>query len=204
MKPHNVQFVFLLAGFVLLCLGGCSDFEEMKGQRMMLQVEALMEQGAEKQAEEKLTELIALYPGSQAGKRAVRQLAIVQRNREQRELREFTKILDSYQQVLKGYRALYAEYPSSLSVLDESDYFFDSVYLDDITPAGYRVYLWLNVDGSGYRVWCVADDNERGYTVGTAQNHLVTFERDNALQKIKSGFQAVAVSEKLTLLSALH
>lgn len=195
-------FQSILVAFVAftLMLSGCSDFDEMKSDRLLLQAETLMEQGNELQAEEVLADLIARYPGTQSGEKAGKQLFQIQQRRELRERAEFTKILDSYRQVLDGYHALYAEYPHSVSALDQSEYFFDSAYLEEIIPDGYKVYLWLKSDGSGYRVWCVAEEKERGYAVENLRRKLVPFERYEIQEEIKARFQTIDGTGKMIAL----
>ena len=149
----------------MLLLVGCSDFDEMKSQRSLLQADALMQQGNELLAERALADLVAKYPETQSGLVASKRLLQIQKQRELVELKAFTRILGSYRQVLNGYHALYAEYPSSISALDQSGYFFDSAYLEEITPENYQIYLWLKSDGTDYRIWCVAQEKERGYAV---------------------------------------
>ena len=132
-----------------LMLSGCGDSDETKSKLLLGQAETLMQQNNQLQAEQVLIDLVAKYPGTQSGAVASKHLDRIQTQRELREREGFAKVLDSYQQVLNGYHALYAEYPRSVSVLDQSEYFFDSAYLEGITPDGYQVYLWLKGDGSG-------------------------------------------------------
>ncbi|RLB66424.1 MAG: hypothetical protein DRH08_06250, partial [Deltaproteobacteria bacterium] len=80
------------------------------------------------------------------------------------------------------------------------DYFFDSAYLEGITPDDYQVYLWLKDDGSAYRVWCVSQEKERGYAVETQNRTLVPFQRDETLKKLKARFRAINWDGKLIVL----
>jgi hypothetical protein len=196
--------ILLLAFAATALLGGCSDFDEMKSQRQLIQAERLLEQGDELNAEQALSELIAKYPNTQAGDVAIKHLSRIVKQRERRERMAFAKILDSYRQVLDGYRALYAEYPKSASDLDQSDYFFDTSYLDQVTPEGYQVFLWLKSDGSGYRVWCIAPDKERGYAVEALNRNLEPFNRDEMLDTINMRYQSVELSGKLVALQEVQ
>ena len=196
MKKSFFQFLFAIFAVSLL-LGGCSDFDEMKSQRLLIQAEVLLQQGSELQAEQALAALVARYPETQSGLVASKRLLQIQKQRELKERQAFAKILDSYRQVLNGYQALYAEYPRSILALDQSDYFFDSAYLEEITPENYQAYLWLKSDGSYYRVWCVTPELERGYAVEASSHTLVPFERDGLVKKIKTRFQALAWDGKL-------
>ena len=126
-----------------LMLSGCGDSDETKSKNLLGQAETLIEKGNESQAEQVLIDLVAKYPGTQSGAVASKHLDRIQVQRDLRERERFAKVLDSYQKVLNGYQALYAEYPRSVSALDQSEYFFDSAYLEGITPDGYQVYLWL-------------------------------------------------------------
>jgi hypothetical protein len=186
-----------------LVLGGCSDFDEMKGQRMLVQAEGLLEKGDEGAAEAALAELVAKYPSTQAALEGQKQLQQIHSARERREKMAFSKVLDSYGQVLNGYRSMYSEYPRSIASLDESDYFFDSYYLDEITPEDYQVYLFLKNDGSGYRIWCVRDSSERGFVIDATDKKLVSFEKAKVVENIKGRFKAATWDEKVVVLSSL-
>ena len=185
-----------------LVLGGCSDFDEMKGQRLFIAAEALLEKGEEAAAETAFAELMAQYPATQAASKGRKQLRYIQFVREKRERMEFSKVLDSFGQVLNGYRSVYAEYPRSIAVLDESGYFFDSSYLTEITPENYQVYLFLKGDGSGYRIWCVRDNSERGFVLDATEQRLVPFEKSKVVETLKARFRAVAWDEKVVALSS--
>jgi len=196
-----LSIVVLLVVFAL-ALGGCGDSDEANSKKLLSQAEGLIQQGKELQAEQLLTDLVARYPGTQSGATAGKQLDRMQRQRDLGERETISKVLESYQQVFRGYHAIYAEYPRSLTVLDQSEYFFDSDYLEGITPEGYQVYLWLNDDGSGFRLWCVSKKSARGYAVETLDSALVPFERDVRLKKLKARFQATAWDGKLVALDA--
>ena len=199
---QSISVVFVM--FVLL-LGGCGDSDETKSKNLLSQAETLIQQGDELQAEQLLADLVARYPETQSGATASKHLERIQaqrdlRERDLREQQEFTKVLDSYQQVLNGYHELYAGYPRSISALDQSDYFFDSAYLEGITPDGYQVYLLLKSDGSGYRLWCVNKAKDRGYAVETLSSNLVPFERDEMLKELKARFRTMTWDSKLVAL----
>lgn len=204
MKKGMSQAVAIVFVSFVLLLSGCSDFDEMKSQRLLIQAETLIQQGNELQAEQVLTDLVARYPATQSSRDANKHLYRIQKQRELRERRAFAKILDSYRQVLDGYYALYAEFPRSLSALDQSDYFFDSPYLEEIVPDDYQVFLWLKSDGSDYRVWCVTLEKERGYSVNAKSNRLVPFKQNEVVAKMKGRFQAFAWDAKLVVLEALN
>lgn len=184
----------------VLLLAGCSDIDEMKSKRQLITAEALLQEGNEAQAEQTLNDLLARYPATQSAGSARSHLQRLQVKREMRERQAFGAILDSYQQVLNGYRALYSQYPASLATLDASDYFFDSSYLEEIIPEGYRVYLWLNENGSGYQAWCVANESPRGYAIDAQGSRLIPFESDKVLEKIAVRFSADHGEGKLVAL----
>ena len=200
MRKRVFQSMSVVCVVFALLLSGCSDFDEMKSQRLLINAETLIKQSDELQAEQVLTDLIARYPGTQSGIIAGKHLDRIQKQRELREREAFAKVLDSYQQILNGYHALYAEYPRSVSALDQSDYFFDSNYLEGITPDGYQAYLWLKDDGSAYRVWCVSQEKENGYAVEAQNRTLVLFQRDETLKKLKARFRAINWDGKLIVL----
>ncbi len=197
--------VWVMFVICALLLSGCSDFDEMKSKRLLMQAEALLQQGNALQAEEALAHLVSRYPATQAGAEAGKHLLQIKNQHELREQKIFAKVLDSYQQVLGGYHALYAEYPRSLSALDQSDYFFNSAYLNEILPSGYQAYLWLSGDGSDYSIWCVGQDQKRGYAVESSSRKLVAFDSDEILKQLAARFQTIAGSDKLfTLLLRPH
>ena len=152
MRRVTFQSIPILLVFLALALLGSNVFDVMEGQKLLGQAETLLEKGEEDAAELVLADLLAQYPASQAATKGLKQLQYIKVVREKRERIEFSKILDSYKQVLNGYRSMYSEYPRSISALDESGYFFDFAYLDEITPEGYQIYLFLQADGSGYRI----------------------------------------------------
>jgi hypothetical protein len=198
---YRLISVVLLA--LALVFGGCSDFDEMKAQRLFNQAETLFEKGDETGAEVALADLVAKYPNTQAGLKGRKQLQYLKFVREKRERMEFSKILDSYEQVLNGYRSVYSEYPRSIASLDESGYFFDLAYLQEITPENYQVYLFLQEDGSGYSLWCVRDELERGYAVDATKRTLVPFDPSEVIEGIKARFRAEAWEAKVVTLSPL-
>ncbi len=200
MRKRVFQSISVVLVVFALLLSGCSDFDEMKSKRLLSQAETLMQQGNEMQAEQVLVDLVARYPRTQSAAVASKHLDRIQTRREFREREGFAKILDSYQQVLNGYHALYAEYPRSVSALDQSEYFFDTAYLEEITPDGYQVYLWLKGDGSGYQIWCVSQKQDRGYTVEALSYKLVSVKHNEILKTLKARFQTTTWNGKLVAL----
>ena len=200
MKKSFIQIILVLLAAIALSLAGCGDSDETKSERLLGQAETLMQQNNELQAEQVLNDLIAQYPETNSSEVAIKHLQRIQQQREFRESEGLVKIIDSYQQVFDGYYALYAEYPRSVADLDQSDYFFDSAYLKEITPDDYKIYLRLKSDGSDYRVWCVALEQGRGLSVEAQDRKLIPFEYAETLEKIKADFQAVAWDDKLVAL----
>lgn len=196
--PYYFPAIVILLLFSVL--SGCSDFDEMKSQRALMNAETLMEQGREEDAMQALSDLIAMYPATQPRAIAEKHLVRIQRQRERRERMAFTKVLDSYRQVFNGYYSLYNVYPSSLAELDESGYFFDEAYLEEVTPDGYTVYLWLDEDGRGYRIWGTIDDKERGYSLGSENYTYVPFEVNIQLDELRERFTSEGWSGPLILL----
>lgn len=203
MKQLYMKPGWFLMVVVVTSIFGCGDFDEMKGQRSLIEANKLVEQGDEQSAEKAFAELVAKYPNTRASETASKQLIRIQRQREFRERKEFAKILESYKQVLNGYHALYAQYPDSLAALDNSEYFFDAAYLDEITPEGYQVYLWLKDSGSRYSIWCVADDKQRGYAIESASRVLVGFDREEMMAYLNTNFQLSPWSYRLIALQSV-
>ena len=201
MKKRVFQSLMVLFAALTLMLNACGDSDETKAKHLLSQAEGLMQQDSQLQAEKILNDLIAKYPKTQSGGAASKYLQRIQKERElQGSKGDIVKVVDSYQQVIDGYRALYAEYPRSIAALDQSDYFFDSAYLKEVTPDGYKVYLWLNSDGSSYRVWCVAQKPGIGLAVETLNRKPVAFEHAETLEKIKTSIQAIDWVSKLVAL----
>lgn len=203
MRRITYQTLFLLIVLLALVLGGCGDSDEVKGQRLLSQAETLLEQGDDVTAEAVLADLLAQYPSSQAAAKGRQQLQSISDLRKDKASLAFSKILDSYMQVLDGYRAMYSEYPRSIATLDESDYFFDSSYLNEITPEDYQVYVLLRGDGSGYRLWCVNTESDRGYAVDTDGKKLLPFEPVKNLGELKTRFQSETWEAKVVTLSPI-
>lgn len=189
-----------VAILLLAVIAGCSDFDEMKSQRALMNAEMLMEQGREEEAIQALSDLVAMYPATQPREIAEKHLVRIERQRERRERMAFTKVLDSYRQVFNGYYSLYNEYPRSLAELDERGYFFDEVYLEEVTPDGYTIYLWLNEDGRGYRIWGTIDEKERGYSLGSESYIYVPFEVELKLDELRERFTSESWDGPLILL----
>lgn len=208
MRQITCQTLALLIVSLTILLGGCADSDEKKGQALLTQAEALLEQGREAAAEAVLTDLLAQYPSSQAATKGRQEMQSIMASREERAkqkliTQKLTKIVDSYRQVLDGYRAMYSEYPRSIASLDESDYFFDSSYLEEITPADFQVYLFLQEDGSGYRLWSVNADSARGYRVDAAGKQMLAFDTVETLAELKTRYNADAWDQKLVALLQL-
>ena len=185
----------------LLFAGGCSDFDEMKGQRLYRQAEFLLEDGDEVAAEAAFLSLVELYPNTQAGEEARTELQRLQQRRELRERQKFTKILNSYQMVFNGYYSMFSEYPSSIEVLDQSGYFFDSEYLAEISPEGFQLYLWLAVDGTGFRVWCAHNDMQTGYLIDEEARRPEAFLREEMVAMLEAGYQEVYQVGRVSVLA---
>lgn len=194
---------FALVMLSLLCLtAGCSDFDEMKSQRALINAEAMMEQGREEDAMQALSDLIAKYPATQSGEVAKNHLVQIQNQRERRMRIAVAKVLDSYRQVFYGYYSIYNEYPRSLADLDESGYFFDEAYLEEVTPDGYTVYLLLSDDGSGYRLWGVIEENEWGYTLSSDNSDYVKFDVQDQVEELRESFDSESWGGSLVLLQS--
>lgn len=200
MRRITCQTLVVLIVMLTFLLGGCADSDEVKGQGLLSQADTLLEQGREDAAEAVLADLLAQYPSSQAATEGRRKLHSIMASRKESTNQKLTQILDSYRQVLDGYQAMYSEYPRSIASLDESDYFFDSSYLEEITPADFQVYLFLQEDGSGYRLWCVNADSARGYRVDAAGKQLLPFDSVETLAELKTRYNAVAWDHKLVAL----
>lgn len=199
----NKTLYYLPAVLMLLLMtvfAGCSDFDEMKSQRALMDAEMLMEQGREEEAIQALSDLVAMYPATQPRRVAEKHLVRIQRQRERRERMAFTKVLDSYRQVFNGYYSLYNEYPRSLAELDESGYFFDEDYLVEVTPDGYTVYLMLEDDGSGYRIWGTIEEKGRGYSLGSENYTYIPFEVEPKIDELRERFTADSWEGPLILL----
>jgi hypothetical protein len=190
--------VVLLA--MLALLGGCGDFDEMKSEKLYNQAQTLLQQGQEDEAEQVLNRLLATYPETQSFAPAELALKGIHQRREAREKLEFSKILNSYRDVLNGYRSFVGHYPASYSELDESEYFFDTDYLVEIVPEQFQTYLALFPDQSGFSAWCLKEDLERGYYIDDKVRKLVMMSRDEILALLKGRFQHQAQKEHLTLL----
>lgn len=186
---------------IVALLGGCGDFDEMKSQKLYNQAQALLQQNQDDQAEELLVKLLADYPATKTVAAAKRDLDGIRNRREARERQEFRKILNSYRDVLNGYRSFYGHYPASHVELDESEYFFDTDYLVEIIPEQFQTYLAVFPDMSGFSVWCLKDDLERGYYIDGQVRKLVVMNRDEILALLKERFQPLEQKQALTLLT---
>lgn len=194
------RFWLLLVCPLLLLVGGCSDFDEMKSQKLFNQAQRQFAEGGELEAEAILEQLVKQYPRTQMAPRAQRQLDQIRRRREMRERAEFARVLDSYRQVLNGYRSVYSEYPANIAELDASGYFFDTGYLEEITEEGFQVYLWLTGDEQGFRVWCLRAEKPRGYAVDGTSRELVSFDRKELVAYLEQNFEVKQQVGRLSVL----
>lgn len=187
---NQAFWIRLFLGVLMAALFcGCSDFEEMQSRKLHDQAQRLIEQGQILQAETALTELASRYPDSWLAKPARQQRQALTQRREQQDSREFGELLDSYQQVLSGYRALYLRDPANLADFDASGYFFDSAYLAEMTGDNYLVYLWLSGEDQGYQLWCVRKQRSHGYQVTGSSAKSTVFDRDTTLAELHERFQ---------------
>ncbi len=196
--PRMIWVALVLA---VLFAGGCSDFDEMKSHKLYGQAESLLQEGDALTAETVLAELVAKYSRTQAAEKAQTLLQQLIERRELREFQQFVKILQSYQQVINGYYSMFAEYPPSIEALDQSGYFFDSEYLAEITPEGFQAYLWLAEDNSGYRVWCVNAEIERGYAIEGRNRKLNSFNGEEMRAQLEDQYQKVFQTGNLVVLA---
>ena len=67
----------------------------------------------------------------------------------------------------------------------------------------YQVYLFLKQDGSGYRLWCVRDELERGYAVDATRRTLVQFDPSVVIERMKARFSSEGWDAKVVTLSSL-
>ena len=105
------------------------------------------------------------------------------------------KLLDSYQQVLAGYKAMYGHYPASVKDLDQSD------YLADLAGKDFQVYLWLAADGSTFKVWCLQTGKAQGYLVDHQSVNPLPLSRAELLSQVEGGYQAQLQKAGLSLLA---
>ncbi|MDT8440103.1 MAG: hypothetical protein RQ723_00405 [Desulfuromonadales bacterium] len=188
---NRLLTALLSATALAMALTGCSDFDEMQTLKLQLQAERLLADGESEQAEAILAELIARYPDSRRGAAARQQLKTVQMRRIWQESQAFGRLVESYLQVFGGYQTLYGRYPTSLAELDNSDYFFDSEYLQQLTGAAYQVYLWLPDDHHSFEAWFFADDQDQGYRISAAAPEKRRFDRDRTLADLQEAFRVV-------------
>lgn len=173
-----------------IVLAGCSDFDEIKSQRLHREAVQLMEQGESIKAEEILTGLLARYPGSRSSTAARQQLETLQQLRQQHE-RRARRLVESYLQVLTGYQSLYGRYPASLGEMDSSDYFFDSAYLTELAGDTYQVYVRLNGEGQGFDAWFFVDNWPQGYQISAMRPQMIPFVSNRTLADLQKNFRIV-------------
>ena len=198
------KLALVLVGPLLLglsgLLGGCSDFDEMKSQRLLLNAQHQLTAGDEAQGEELLTRLLAAYPQTRAAEQARQELEQLQQQRE-RERQGYAPILDSYLNVFSGYRSVFGRYPLSAQELNREDFFFDTPYLAEITPEGFRAYLYFAGGEQGFRVWCLQEGAPRGYVADGRGNRMQPVTRAQIEAELAADFLPVKQLGNLTILS---
>lgn len=195
---HRFFILLLFPG--LFFVGACSDFDEMKSQKLYAQAQRQVEEGQRTEAEETLTRLLELYPDTQMALRAKGQLDQIRQQRISNERKKFSRVLDSYRQVFSGYYSVYAEYPKSISEFDTSGFFFDSQYLAEVAGENFQVYLWLTGGDEGFRAWCVDDESSRGYSVDGNSRGLTAFDRQETIASLEQRFEVNESFGRLTVL----
>jgi hypothetical protein len=192
--------VLVGAAFVLALVGlaGCSDFDEMKSQRLLQQAQSLIKEGNQDGGEDLLARLAERYPGTQAAAEARTYLLQQANVRGQKLRQEYQPLVDSYVQVLDGFRTLFGRYPATVDELDGGGYIFDTDYFVEITPAGFELYLCLTGDEQGYRLWGFKQNAMLGFSVsgGVA---LQLAKPEHLLIQIKE-FETLGKKGPLTLL----
>lgn len=181
-------------------LGGCSDFDEMKSQRLLLNAQHQFTAGDEAQGEELLTRLLAAYPQTRAAVQARQELEQLRTRRELAERQRYAPILDSYLNVFSAYRSVYRRYPLSTAELDREDFPFDTNYLAEITPPGYRAYLHFTGGGDGFRLWCLEEGAARGYLADGRGNRPLAVARAELEAEIAAYFLPLQQFGNLTIL----
>jgi hypothetical protein len=196
-NPGWALALLLVTGLALL--NGCSDFDEMKSQRLLLNAQHLFTAGDETQGEELLARLLATYPQTRAAEQARRELEQLQQQRE-RERQVYAPILDSYRNVFSAYRSVFGRYPLSARQLDREDFIFDTSYLAEITPEGFRAYLHFAGAELGFRVWCLQEGAPRGYVADGGGNRMQAVTRARIEAELAADFLPVQQLGNLTIL----
>ncbi|MBW2477207.1 MAG: hypothetical protein JRE16_02350 [Deltaproteobacteria bacterium] len=195
------RYMLILTLPWFLVLGACSDFDEMKSQKLYSQAERLLEQGQDEEAEALFNQVLAEYPRTQKARLASEQIDRILKERARQERQEFARVLDSYQQVFNGYYSVYADYPKSLEEFDASGFFFDSDYLAEITGDGFQVYLWFSGDRDGFRAWCIKDETGKGYAITGRSLSMAPFDPEKTMDYLEKEFHVSQQVGRIHILS---
>jgi hypothetical protein len=198
------KLALVLVGPLLLglsgLLGGCSDFDEMKSQRLLLNAQHQLTAGDEAQGEELLTRLLDAYPQTRAAGPARQELELLRTRQELAERQRYAPILDSYRNVFSAYRSVYGRYPLSAAELNREDFPFDTSYLAEITPPGYRAYLHFTGEEDGFRLWCLEAGAARGYLADGWGNRPQAVARAELEAEVAADFLPLRQFGNLTIL----
>lgn len=195
---HNRTLPSLLLLLVLIVLGGCSDFDEMKSQRLWLDAQNLLRAGDEVRGEELLATLVTTYPRTRAAGQALQRLEQFRAERE-REHQGYALVLDSFINVFSAYRSLYGHFPRSAEELGRADFLFDTPYLAEVTPSGYLTYLYFAGGEEGFRVWCLKEGAQRGYLADGLGKSLQRLSRAAIEAELAASFQPLRQLDNLTI-----
>lgn len=143
--------------------------------------------------------LIAEYPGTEGA-------ALAEKGRlrvfEMKEKRLKAQVRDQVARLLlalNGYQSMYGAMPATISVLDESEYFFDSDYLAEMIPKPFTTYLVLSADSSP-KIWSLHADKDSVYTSSDQQGSLQRMSKADALQEIEAGYAEVVKKGQMVFL----
>ena len=100
---------------------------------------------------------------------------------------------------LNGYQSMFGKMPSSISDLDNGDYFFDSDYLSEMIPKPYTTYLALSADAPP-RIWPLHAEKETVYASIDPKGNLLKMNKADALQQIEAGYTEVAKKGQMVFL----
>lgn len=166
---------------------GCS--REDKAQRQFDEAYRLEQGGSVADAELSYRQLLTQYPDTPAARKAEQRLAQLLKQRQLAIIQSGFAALDSVHKVVLGYRSMFNRWPKSSQDFDTGEYFFDSDYMAESVPEGYRVSLVLTDNADGYRLWSFPAEGDVGFQLTATGRSVVEVNKAETLAAIEADYQ---------------
>lgn len=194
----NISQLILLS-MILIGLVACSSSED-KAQTRLTEIEQQITLGQATNAEENYRQLISDYPETRGALKAQEQLELLLQKKQKIEMQQAYEAIKSIPRVVSGYKSIYRQWPQSIKELDDGDYFFDSSYMAETIPQGFKAYLALTADENGFILWSLPDDSPASYRLTDNGGKVIRGEKQTLLAEINNNYRIEAQQGGLIIL----